>query len=105
MKTTALILVFTLLVSPGIISAQEFQSTTPKRSGVIQEPSKSGRIDDVPTKHSTVVVMMSERGLEVISPTADPEMGIGERLVTEDLGTNEYDRKPYAGIRLFGWFF
>jgi hypothetical protein len=90
---------------------QEFAADgTPKSSAMEQQETRDGKVVR-PSQHSSVVVMMSENGLEIFSPGARPELGKGEKLVTEAIehdrriGDGTYDTKPYGGIRLVGWFF
>jgi hypothetical protein len=97
-------------VSAIQLQAQSFEAER-DRGGVIATPDSDGKVEVEPSQHSSVVVMMSENGLEIFSPGADPELGIGEKLLTEPIehdrrvGDGTYDTKPHGGIRLFGWFF
>lgn len=90
--------------------AQNFEAGR-DRGDVIAAPDSDGKVDVKPSQHSSVVVMMSENGLEIFSPGADPKLGNGEKLLAEPIeqgrqvGDRHFDDKPYGGIRLLGWFF
>jgi len=91
---------------------QEFEAAAEdkKSSDIDQKKTKNGKVVR-PSQHSSVVVMMSEHGLEIFSPGASVELGLGEKLVTEPIeheqriGEGIYDKKSHGGIRLIGWFF
>ncbi len=103
------------MVTVGSLSAQqEFRATdSKKRPDVIAEPDSSTPKDRVrpPSSQTSVVVMMSEKGLEIFSPLAPSEWGVGEKTLSEPVehegkvGDSNTDRKPHGGIRLVGWFF
>ncbi|MEO0453741.1 MAG: hypothetical protein AAFY98_06345 [Verrucomicrobiota bacterium] len=80
---------------------------TEEDTGLDQRPTDARQ----PSKDSTVHIMISEHGLEVLNPLAGDELGIGEKVVSEAIeqegriGDGHRDRKQYGGIRLFGWTF
>jgi len=75
---------------------QELESGTGgKKSSSLQQ--KEGEKVVIPSQHSSVVVMMSENGLEIFSPTARPELGIGEKVLSKPA---EHDRKIDSGAFL-----
>ncbi|MEM1157735.1 MAG: hypothetical protein AAF649_02085 [Verrucomicrobiota bacterium] len=110
LKTVAIILLMSMISSS--YAQQQFEATQDERSSsaIDQEKTRDGKIVQ-PSQHSSVLVMMSENGLEVFSPGADSKLGVGEKIVTEPVeheqrvGEEINDKKSYGGIRLFGWFF
>jgi len=99
-----------LWVLPVLACAQEFQDRRDRESAIVAPEGEEGVVRK-PSQHSSVVVMMSENGLEIFSPGAEKDLGLGEKVLTEPIehdrrmGDGHYDRKPHGGIRLFGWFF
>ena len=93
-----------------IKSEQSKLESIGKTSEIEQKRTKDGKIIQ-PSQHSSVVVMMSEHGLEVFSPGATAELGQGEKLLTQPveheqrIGEGINDKKSHGGIRLIGWFF
>jgi hypothetical protein len=105
------ILTISLLATP-IWAQNEFQSTTQTPSQQLQknteEHSKAGQ--PLPPKASGVVIMMSERGLQVINPLAPKELGTGKKVVTQSYVVNPTpgsyeDPKPFGGINIIGFDF
>ena len=111
MKASFWLFIISGMLCISAVQAQQFESGSQKRPSAIQEKETRGGKVVEPSQHSTVVVMMSENGLEVLSPGAPKELGIGEKVVSETIeheqqvGNSTYDSKPFGGIRLFGWFF
>ncbi len=116
MKTNLTIVVIagmlTLAMAHSSQAQQGFESSAgdKKSSTIDQQKTKDGKMYR-PSQHTSVVVMMSEHGLEIFSPGARAELGQGEKLVTEPveherkIGDAVSDKKSYGGIRLIGWFF
>ena len=95
----------TMLVQGADFSAPSQKSMLQKRtSGVRTE-------DNLKPRASGVVVMMSDKGLQVISPFAPAELGIGQKTLTQTVsldtraGNSKDDVKPFGGISLFGFEF
>lgn len=75
------------------------------------QPSISKKSEDISKPKATgVIFMISERGLEVISPSASYDLGVGQTTLTmpflhEEKLNEEEERKQFGGIKLFGWLF
>lgn len=99
-----------LVANTAYAQDKEFKATTTKPS-IIQKRPVVAAGDKIQPKATGVVIMMSERGLEVINPLAPAEMGRGEKFVTKNIkattGDNNSeltseDKRPYGGIILVG---
>lgn len=98
------------MLNTAFAQDKEFRATTTKQS-IIQKRPVAAAGEKIQIKATGVVIMMSERGLEVINPLAPSEMGRGEKFVTKNIKvstgdnntelTNE-DKRPYGGIILVG---
>ena len=67
--------------------------------------------ENLKPKASGVVIMMSDKGLQVISPFAPAELGLGQKTLTRTAsldtraGNSKDDVKPFGGISLIGFEF
>jgi hypothetical protein len=111
MKTAALALVL-LATAPLASQAQNASDfSAPGQPREVRElrPGKPEELRGA--KASGVIVMMSENGLQVISPFAPASMGLGKKTLTQNIaregriGDENHDRKPFGGIQLIGFEF
>lgn len=103
---------FFLLASLSLIAQQsDGQFAAPGGSREIREVRPAAPGEVLPPRTHGVVVMMSERGLEVISPLAPGSLGRGEKVLTRTISAESGVRQdtvadpPFGGIQLFGWIF
>ncbi|MEM9399612.1 MAG: hypothetical protein AAF984_05340 [Verrucomicrobiota bacterium] len=108
MKYLFLLLMLTLTTPVFAQTGSEFRTQTskPEEKSFIQKTPE----DISKPKATGIIVQMSEHGLEVINPMADTKLGYGEQNLSEGVETdgpigNAQDRKPFHGLRLFGWLF
>lgn len=110
-----------VLVSSPVDGAEEAGQTAAVRSGEVSAPVPKRKKKVVPQRHrevqpgkievTGVIVMATEHGFAVISPTADESLGRGEKFLSENvsnevrMGDEKTDKKPFGGIRLFGFLF
>lgn len=110
MKTWILATTFAVLACQAATAQQGGSFAAPGR-GEIRE-ARPQRPEEFPRpKTHGAIVMMSERGLQVLSPGAPASLGRGETILSANIapegriGDEKQDRKPFGGIQLFGWVF
>ena len=107
--TKRLIIGLMLAFLPLLAQAQDgtFQATRTKPPVLVKKPENPGG-EKLRARNMGVVVMMSQRGLQVISPFAPAELGRGERILTAGQALEKRpasaveDPKPFGGITLYG---
>lgn len=108
------ILILALLAASATLTVQAQDSSgfsAPGQGRDVRElrPGKPEELRGI--KGSGVVVMMSEKGLQVISPFAPASLGVGQKTLTRNIssegriGDEYHDRKPFGGIVLAGFEF
>ncbi|MDX6767479.1 MAG: hypothetical protein SFU85_11900 [Candidatus Methylacidiphilales bacterium] len=113
MKAFQLFALTALLASPALtLSAQSGGDFSAPATGRDVRELRPGKPEELRgAKGSGVVVMMSQRGLEVISPFAPRSAGLGQKTLTPNIardgriGDEAHDRKPFGGIALVGFEF
>ena len=110
MKSASLALVLLALSPLGLLAQNSPDFSAPGQREVREiQPGKPDDLKGI--KPSGVIVMMSENGLQVISPFAPASMGIGKKTLTQNvaregrIGDETHDRKPFGGIQLIGFEF
>ncbi|MDR1190461.1 MAG: hypothetical protein LBK60_02205 [Verrucomicrobiales bacterium] len=112
MKTRLMLFVALLPLTVMSLRAQDFQ-TTQKPAGPTPAKSSTERPapgEPLPPRATGVVIMMSERGLQVINPLAPKDAGDGRKNVTASHVLNpapaaQEDPKPCGGVNIIGWEF
>jgi hypothetical protein len=108
------ILLFSLVVAlalPALAQESGGSFTAPGTSRELREVRPTPPEKVLRPKTHGVIVMMSEQGLQVISPLAPKELGIGQKVLSPNIaqegriGDEKSDRKPFGGIQLIGWVF
>lgn len=111
MRSLFVVLFLSVGLSAAFAQDNTFKATTTRKPAVLETKQGVAAGEKLQPKATGVVIMMSERGLEVLNPLAPAELGKGEKQVTKNIkvtsGDNNTeltseDKRTYGGIILIG---
>jgi len=110
MKSLFTLLFLGLGLSGALAQDNTFKATTAKPANLTTRHGVAAG-EKLQPKATGVIIMMSEKGLEVLNPLAPAQLGKGEKQVTKNIkvtsGDNNTeltseDKRTYGGIILIG---
>ena len=101
---------FCFILMAAFSQAAEFSA--PGQKIILQKRAPEYRTgENFRPRASGVVIMMSDKGLQVISPFAPASLGVGQKVLTQTAsldtraGNSKDDVKAFGGITLIGFEF